>query len=896
MLKRLQKYFIHRFRSCGILIIVLFSCFHQQSNAAHISGGELFYRYLGAGATPGTSRYELSLRLFRDCNPIAGGSGTATADLPTLVVLGIFINGSNTPLIDSLPVSRSDFAELNLVNPGFCIQNAPPVCYQIGTYTQIVDLPINTDGYTVSFQSCCRLNGVSNISGVNAGATYIANIPGTRIVGSQPNSSPVFNIRDTILVCRNRKFTLPFSAVDPDGDSLSYRFCEAYNSIGITNASTRKPFAPPYTPIVYQNNYSGASPLGSNVTIVPQSGLIEGIAPDGIVNPVGLSYFVVNVCVTEWRNGFPISEHRKDFIIRISPCQIAEATLNIDERGCDTYTKTFTNLSNSSLIQSWFWDFGVPGILSDTSVAPSPTFIFPDTGTYKVKLIVNKESFCADSAISTYYIYPGFFPDMKFAIGCKDIPVQFEDATRSNYGSPNYWFWNFGNNNTTADTSLLKNPQYSYPSTGDYNVRLIVGSNKGCLDTITKTISITDKPPINITNDTTICINDRLQLTGSGNGTWSWTPNIAINNTNIPNPIVSPDTTTTYYATLTSGPGCVNKDSVKVVVKKFVLLLPLKDTTICLTDTIQLNPESDGLQFNWQPAGFFIDPNQKNAKLIAPAGTNNFKLIARIGGCSDSVNVSITTIPYPLVNAGKDTSICINGRATLRGSGNALNWLWQPSSTLSSATQLTTTATPLSTQPYILTGTSNNGCPKPVSDTVLVTVIPVVQANAGNDTSVIVGQRLQLNASGGTNYTWAPDAFLNNANIRNPVAIFNDADDAFRYIVRVETPEGCFAYDTILIKIFKTQPGFFVPNAFSPDNNRLNDSFRPIPVGIQQFDFFKVFNRWGNEIFSTNIPGKGWDGTFKGSPQEAGIYVWIVQGVDFTGKKHFQKGTVTLIR
>ena len=62
------------------------------------------------------------------------------------------------------------------------------------------------------------------------------------------------------------------------------------------------------------------------------------------------------------------------------------------------------------------------------------------------------------------------------------------------------------------------------------------------------------------------------------------------------------------------------------------------------------------------------------------------------------------------------------------------------------------------------------------------------------------------------------------------------------------------------------------------------------------FDFFKVYNRWGNEIFSTNKSGQGWDGTYKRIPQQPGVYVWMVQGTDFTGKKHFLKGTVTLIK
>jgi gliding motility-associated-like protein len=880
--------------------LVLIFCFMlhtpHESKAAHISGGELFYRYLGPGTAPNSARYQVSLRLFRDCNPIAGGGGVQTADLPTLIVLGVFNSRTSARVIDSLPVTRTEFSEITLQNPGVCIRNAPPVCYQIGTYTQTIELPINAEGYTVSFQTCCRTNGLSNVSGFNAGATYLANIPGTLDVGNVPNSSPVFDIRDTVLVCRNRRFSLPFSAIDPDGDSLSYRFCEAYNSVGITNAAIRKPFAPPYTAIAYQNNYSGLFPLGAGVSIRPQNGLIEGLAPDGIINLAGISYFVVNVCVTEWRSGIAISEHRKDFLIRISPCDIAQATLRIDERGCDTYTKTFVNLTNSSQIQSWFWDFGVPNRLNDTSNLISPTYTFPDTGTYRVKLIVNKESICADSAFSTYYIYPGFFPDIKFKESCKNQPIEFEDGTISNFGAPNSWFWDFGVNNSLTDTSILKNPQYTYTNTGNYTVRLIVGSNKGCLDTINKVIAMPDRPSINLTNDTTICLNDLLPLTGTGNGTWSWSPNINISNANISNPVVSPDTTTTYYATLTNSPGCFSTDSVKVVVKKFVLLLPLTDTTICLGDTIQINPVSDGLKFSWTPASNVLNPNEKNARILAPPGTTTFNLKATIGGCDNTANFIIRTVPYPIVRAGNDTSVCFNDIAILNGTGTATQWQWTPASIVTNSSQPITQARPLSTQNFILQGTGNNGCPKPVRDTVNVRVVPPVVANAGNDTVVVAGQQLKLNGTGGKNYQWSPPAYLNNASISNPVAVFDRQQETFRYILTASTPEGCKDTDTILIKIFKTDPGFFVPSAFTPDNNGLNDLFKPVAVGMATFDFFKVYNRWGNEVFSTNIAGKGWDGTFKGQLQEAGLFVWIVQGTDFTGKKHFQKGTVTLLR
>jgi gliding motility-associated-like protein len=407
---------------------------------------------------------------------------------------------------------------------------------------------------------------------------------------------------------------------------------------------------------------------------------------------------------------------------------------------------------------------------------------------------------------------------------------------------------------------------------------------------------VPDKPTIDISRDTIICINDQLQLIGTGNGSWSWIPNINISDPAIPNPVVSPNITTTYIATLTRGTGCTNTDSVKVEVKPFVQLLPISDTTICLGDTIQINPVSDGLKFNWEPAAYVISPSEKNGRLIAPSGTTTFQLTATFGGCSSTTTFKVSTVPYPIVNAGNDTSICNKDTVFLNGSGNANTWTWTPDNNVRNPDQAFTYANPAGTTTYILKGISNNGCPKPAFDTVIVNVIPEVRANAGTDTVVVAGQPLQLNATGASNYQWFPSNYLNNPNIANPVAIFDQRQESFRYVVVVSTPQGCKDVDTINIKIFKTQPGFFVPSAFTPDNNGLNDIFRPVAVGIRQFDYFKIFNRWGNEIFSTSISGKGWDGNYKGQMQESGQYVWIVQGIDFTGKKHFLKGTLTLIR
>ena len=152
---------------------------------------------------------------------------------------------------------------------------------------------------------------------------------------------------------------------------------------------------------------------------------------------------------------------------------------------------------------------------------------------------------------------------------------------------------------------------------------------------------------------------------------------------------------------------------------------------------------------------------------------------------------------------------------------------------------------------------------------------------------------MQLNATGGQFYLWSPATGLNNATIANPIA---KTDSTITYVVTVSTAAGCFATDTITVIVYKVDPGLYVPNAFTPNGDGLNDIFRPIPIGMKEITNFRVFNRWGELMFATSLKGQGWDGTFKDKPQDPAVYVWIVEGIDYTDKKIAQKGTVVLIR
>jgi gliding motility-associated-like protein len=158
-------------------------------------------------------------------------------------------------------------------------------------------------------------------------------------------------------------------------------------------------------------------------------------------------------------------------------------------------------------------------------------------------------------------------------------------------------------------------------------------------------------------------------------------------------------------------------------------------------------------------------------------------------------------------------------------------------------------------------------------------------------------RQLQLNAvdvnnSGFINYTWSPSSGLNNPFIKNPLAVLNND---IAYIVTAHTLQGCEASDDISIKVFAVAE-IIVPNAFSPNGDQLNETFKPILKGIGELKHFSIYNRFGQLVFSTSKQGEGWDGTFNGKPQNIGAYVWVAEAVGYNGRVFNKKGTVILVR
>ncbi len=708
------------------------------------------------------------------------------------------------------------------------------------------------------------------------------------------NSSAKFVGDDTVIVCANNAFRYSFAAVDADGDQLSYSFCGAYPGASRGNPQPDQPSPPPYFPLAYAGFFSATSPLGSGVKINPATGLIEGIAP-----AVGI--YVVTVCVSEIRNGQEIATQRKDLQIKVGDCNVASANLAPQYITCDGFDFTFANNPPSNpLVKTYFWDFGVAGTDADTSISPTPTFnYFPTPGIYTVKLVTNRNQACSDSTTTMLRVFPGFFPDFETTGICITKPTTFRDISRTTYGQIDKWRWDFGETTATNDTSRNQSTSYIYPGLGPKRIQFIVSSNLGCSDTIYKDIEIIDKPPITMGfRDTLICNGDLLQLQASGQGVFSWTPLTNITNANTGTPIVNPAVTTIYRTRLDID-GCINNDSVRVRVVDFVTLRANKDTTICQGDAAQLGATSDGLRFSWtaSPAAPIDKPTIINPVATSTTTTTNYTIRATIGGCNAEDVLTVTTVPYPLVNAGPAVTICFNASAQLNASTDGTSFTWSSPSLLSNPNILNPIATPPRTRDFVLTAVKEgSGCPKPSSDTVTVTVLPKIVLRLADDTAVVSGQPLLLNAEGAVTYLWTPTTGFLGGNDGSPVTIIPDGIDSIRYKVYGYNEIGCVDSTTILVRVFKTSPSIFIPSGFTPNGDGKNDVFRPIAAGIAKIEYFRVFNRWGQLVFSTSINGQGWDGRIGGKDQSTNTYVWIVKAIDYLGRPYFRKGTVTLIR
>ncbi len=261
---------------------------------------------------------------------------------------------------------------------------------------------------------------------------------------------------------------------------------------------------------------------------------------------------------------------------------------------------------------------------------------------------------------------------------------------------------------------------------------------------------------------------------------------------------------------------------------------------------------------------------------------------------------TITVYPYPKIFLfPSDTSICQGDTINLRViSADANTFRWSPLYNISDSVGTSVKAWPRYSLPYNLEIPYANGC---IVDTFVNVHVKQVVADAGPDRQISDGAKTILggpNTSVGTGYvySWAPNQFIDNVTVTNPVA--NPAYDFTYYLnvaITLNDSVTCQASDTVIVHVGCDE--IHLPNAFLPkSSNSTTNTFKILNREIVKLDYFRIFDRWGNKVFETSDPTQGWDGQENGTDALMGVYVWEIQGYCTTGQRYTRSGNVTLLR
>lgn len=240
--------------------------------------------------------------------------------------------------------------------------------------------------------------------------------------------------------------------------------------------------------------------------------------------------------------------------------------------------------------------------------------------------------------------------------------------------------------------------------------------------------------------------------------------------------------------------------------------------------------------------------------------------------------VSMNVLPVPVVSLDQSQAIC-TGSSKQLDAGAFASYLWNDGSTAR-------TLNVNQTGTYSVLVTDNNGC-RGTDTTSITTLLPLPSGFLPADTSICTYDKLTLKSQQGfRSYLWDDNSVNSTVTITKPGS----------YWLRATDQNNCIGTDTIHVARKYCLTGIYVPNAFTPNNDNLNDVIYPIIGGnVVQYQF-SIFNRWGKMIFTTNELGKGWDGTLAGYPQDPGLFTWKCTYQLEGDKPQFAKGFVMLIR
>ncbi len=336
--------------------------------------------------------------------------------------------------------------------------------------------------------------------------------------------------------------------------------------------------------------------------------------------------------------------------------------------------------------------------------------------------------------------------------------------------------------------------------------------------------------------------------------------------------------------------GCLFSFDTFAIVKSFNLIVE-PDKSKCKKTPIQVNLSTNSYAVNWSPGYLFSDSTIVNPIYQDVVSQYVFASASFAGGCLLKDSMKIDIIPPTIFSINGDTSLCYGDSIILNAAG-ADTYIWSPAISLSNINNNSTIASPLQTTTYSVFLT-NNTCydTTTLQTTVLVNAAPIIKLKKSNDINCTQTSAL-LYATGSSSYTWLPANEYEIVNF-STIRVYPFKNTLFHAIGT--GLNSCIGRDSIEVFVGFSSYDFYLPNAFTPNNDGLNDYFRVkyIPP-IKKFELC-IYNRFGQLIFKTNDYRQSWDGRFKSINQPSGSYLYTLKAetsCGFIDRKDF----VQLIR
>ncbi len=786
-----------RFLKSSFLFLSLLAA--PAAMATHLVGGNLGYVYLGE-TFPGSQvyRYGVTMEFYMNCGPNSNFQTFAElldqSPNGTLPV-GVYLQDPQNPDADK---NQQATVELSLISQEQIIPDFPDgctvgdgLCTLRGVFAGTVDLPLSFSGYHLYFQMCCRNLDIDNLENPNGtGIGYYAFIPPTLV----NNSSPVFLGIPTPFLCISDTTTFINTASDPDGDQLIFSFETPYNSVsqqgGVQPPPNQLPW--PVPEVTWAAGFNTVQPFGPGgyAFLNGATGLTE-------YQPPLQGNYVIAVEIKEYRNGQLIGRTRRDLQLQAIPCppnntpQVSgnlptSYTVNAGDQLC--FDMSFLDLDTDSITLN-----ASGTIFNGTLFDPPATIDSAITGNGTVS-----SQFCWNTACDQGQDQPYLFSVSVIDNGCppKSVDVVFQvnvipfagpqiiagpgqvctQQSGSTYTTPAIagatfaWTVNGGVIVTGQGTNTIT---VDWGASGAGSVLVSATNALGCVsEPVSVSVNIVPLPAANAGADVTLCAGGTTPLggapTGPNGSSFTWSPSATLNSSSAANPVATPVATTSYVVQVSNG-GCVNTDTVLVVISQPVVDAG-DNAAICAGGSTQLQASGNGT-FLWSPANG-LSATDIASPVAQPAITTMYTVTL-----SDSVNctavdsVLVTVNPLPTVDAGADTSACINEQITLGGSPTGptgSTYSWSPAAGLNNITVANPLATIAGTATYTVTVTDGNTCV--ASDSVTINALAIPDVDAGPDTSICAGQSVQLNGSGNGTLVWSPIFGLSDPNIPNPTA------------------------------------------------------------------------------------------------------------------------------